>query len=279
LEEDDAELLLLVQEALSREVLAVSLVLALAVVPAACLLRDRVEPRQPLVGLGPDGLLERSRGEHLRSGEVEVALDGRAEASHAPHELAREMRRVAARHGVMVPSSGAADLALGGAVQLRVLRALRPARVRLLQRHDVRPGEHLVDPVELRVVRHLLRRMLTLEKVQPVPQLAPAEVGRWLAGDVPSLEEVERRLGHGVQQWIPVPHDGPVLEPAHLVRLAVVHDHDHRGARCRPFVRQLSRQAGLAPQQHVVGEEEVDGGAQGTTPSTAWTVASSSFSS
>ena len=120
-------------------------------------------------------------------------------------------------------------------------------RDRLLQRRDVRPGEHFVDPVELRVIPHLLRRMLALEKVQRVPQLTPAEAGRRLAGDVPSVEEVERRLGHGAEQRIPVPHDGPVPEPAHLVRLAVVHDHDHRGARRR---------------QHDVGKEEVDGGAQ-----------------
>ena len=65
LEEDDAEPLQQAQEALSREVLAVSL--TLAVVPAACL-RVRVEPRQPLVDPGPDGLFERSRGQHLRSG-------------------------------------------------------------------------------------------------------------------------------------------------------------------------------------------------------------------
>ena len=53
-EEEDAELLQQAQEALSHEVLAVSLVLVFAVVSLNCMLarlRIRVEPRQSLVDL------------------------------------------------------------------------------------------------------------------------------------------------------------------------------------------------------------------------------------
>jgi len=58
-----------------------------------------------------------------------------------------------------------------------------------------------------------------------------------------------------VEQRIPVPHDGPVLKSAKLVRLAVVHDHEHQETRRQAFVRQLdreevrqlSRQARLGP--------------------------------
>lgn len=70
------------------------------------------------------------------------------------------MREIAARQRVVVPPAGAADLALIDAVQLRVFGALRAARVGLLQRHHTRTREHLVRPVELRLVRHPLRRVL-----------------------------------------------------------------------------------------------------------------------
>ena len=69
--------------------------------------------------------------------------------------------------------------------------------------------------------------MLTLEKVKIIPQLMPAEVGRWLANDVPSVEEVEDCVSHGTENWILVPHDGTISQRTQLVCLAVVHDHDH----------------------------------------------------
>jgi len=62
LEEDDAELLQQAEEALTREVLEVSLILALTVVRSCACLRVRVEPRQPLVDEGPDGPLRAIAG-------------------------------------------------------------------------------------------------------------------------------------------------------------------------------------------------------------------------
>src|SRR3954447_17402879 len=56
-------------------------------------------------------------------------------------------------HESLFPSSGTADLTLVNALQLRIFGPLRSTCVRLLQRRYVRPGEHLVNPVELRVDR------------------------------------------------------------------------------------------------------------------------------
>ncbi len=69
-------------------------------------------------------------------------------------------------------------------------------------------------------------------------------------------------MGHNAEQRVPVPHDSPILKPPQLVRLAVIMTiADLRPQLDREEVRQLSRQAGFAPQQHVMGEEEVGGSA------------------
>jgi hypothetical protein len=49
-------------------------------------------------------------------------------------------------------------------------------------------------------------------------------------------------VGRRTEQRIPVPHHRPVLQPPQRVRLAVVHDHDHRETRCRAFARQRDRE-------------------------------------
>ena len=75
------------------------------------------------------------------------------------------MGEVAVRQCVAVPPPSTTNLALVDAVQLRVSSTLRPACVGLLQRRYVRTREHPVDPVELGVVRHLLRRVLALDEM------------------------------------------------------------------------------------------------------------------
>jgi hypothetical protein len=133
-----------------------------------------------------------------------------------------------------------------------------------------RAREYPVNPVELCVVRHLSRRVLALDEVKAVPLLTPAEARGGLAGDVPAVKQVEGRVGHHTEQRVPVVHHRSVLQPPLRVHLAVVHDHDHREARRRAFARQgdreevgeLGGETGLAAQQDVVGEQEVDGRAQ-----------------
>jgi hypothetical protein len=53
-------------------------------------------------------------------------------------------------------------------------------------------GEYLVNPVELRVVRYLSRRVLALNEVKAVPVLTLAEAGWSLTGDVPPVKEVNK---------------------------------------------------------------------------------------
>jgi len=77
-------------------------------------------------------------------------------------------------------------------------------------------------------------------------------------------------VGHRTEQRVPVSYYRSIFQPPQRVHLAVVHDHDHRKTRRQAFTRQRDREevgklggkAGLAPQQDVVGEEEVDGSAQ-----------------
>lgn len=172
------------------------------------------------------------------------------------------MREIAARQHIVVPPAGAADLAF--------VDALRAGPVGLLQRHHTRTREHLVRPTELRLVRHPLRRILALEEVQIVSQLALVKAGRSLARDIPALEEIEDRAGHGAEQRVVVPYHRSVFKPALRVHLAVVHDHDHGKARRGTLVRQLYREevgqlggeAPLAPPQDMMREEEIDSGAK-----------------
>jgi hypothetical protein len=49
-------------------------------------------------------------------------------------------------------------------------------------------GEYLVNPVKLRAVRYLSRRVLALNEVKAVPVLTLAEAGRSLAGDIPPVK-------------------------------------------------------------------------------------------
>ncbi len=49
--------------------------------------------------------------------------------------------------------------------------------MRLLQGGDVDAGKHPVGPLELRVVDHLLLRVITLKEVYVVPLLAAAKRG------------------------------------------------------------------------------------------------------
>ena len=61
-----------------------------------------------------------------------------------------------------------------------------------------------------------------------VPQLTLAETGCQLACDVPSIEEIKRRVGHRAKQWVFVPYQCSVLQATDLISLAVIHDHDYQ---------------------------------------------------
>ena len=123
------------------------------------------------------------------------------------------MGEAVARQGVAVPSPGTADLTLVNAVQLCEFGPLRSTHARLLQRRHVRAGEHLVNPVELRAVRHLSRRVLALDEVKAVTtaEAGGSEKGGVLAGDVPPVKRVESLVGHRAEQRILVSHHCPVL--------------------------------------------------------------------
>jgi hypothetical protein len=98
------------------------------------------------------------------------------------------MREIAVRQRVTVPPSSAANLTLVNGVQLRVFGAPRAGAWNFLQRGDVRAGEYLVDPIELRVVRRLFCCVFALDEMEIVPLLTPLKTGRGFAHDIPSVE-------------------------------------------------------------------------------------------
>ena len=60
---------------------------------------------------------------------------------------------------------------------------------------DFGGGEYLVNPVKLHVIGHLLIHAFTLDEVGVVPLLVLAEVGNQFTGNIPPVEQVERRVG------------------------------------------------------------------------------------
>ena len=79
--------------------------------------------------------------------------------------------------------------------------------------------------------------MLAFDEVNILSLLASSEAGWGLARDIPSVEEIERRVGHRTEQRVTVSHYHAVFEPSLRIHFAVVHDHDHREIRRRALVR------------------------------------------
>jgi hypothetical protein len=106
--------------------------------------------------------------------------------------------------------------------------------------------------------------------VQILPSLTVVELRQRLPYDIPSVEEVKRELAHGTEQGIAVPYNSGILNPAHLVGLAVPHDEDHGEAWGGAFICQLDGEeicqlchtAGFASEKHIVAHEEVHSSAK-----------------